>query len=283
MSLKAFDNSWDRLINKQNNSALENAVEYWCNELRLDESEKPSIRENIRDWTYKPYIIKIAMAVASQFGFLIPRKVFLGAENCYIDDLTHEEFSQYIRNKQKAMERKNSVEAVLLIAFVLVSVGFVINYLNKNSQQEEQDRNSSSANKYSVASSNQKNILVLVINADRSDLINSLEENNRIIETDWEELYNVTQFLWIGTAPEFSNSDIFRYFSRSNTASLDTSEYDVYFIRIELSKPDPGFQPDVLQIDRRDAFQRLPETSRGISISPRLSSEAYSGKGFYNR
>lgn len=283
MSLKAFVDSWNAIYKKPGNSNLKNAVRYWCIELKLDEVECISVEKNIHEWVQNSHIINFVLRVTKQFEFLSPRKAFWSGENRYIGDLTPEEFSQYIRDKQEAIERQNSVEAVLLIAFVLVSVGFLINYLDKNSQQEDHGWNSNSANKHSVASSNQKNILVLVINADRSDLINSLEENNRITETDWEELYNVSQFLWIGTASEFSNSDISSYFSRSNTVSLDTSEYDVYFIRIDLLKPDPGFQPSVLQIDRRDAFQRLPETSREISISPRLSSEAYSGKGFYNR
>lgn len=283
MSFKAFVNSWNTLHKKQDNSSLKKAVRYWCIELKLDETESITVEENIHEWIQNLSIIKFVLNVAKQFEFLSPHKAFWSGENPYIGDLTPEEFSQYIGNKQEAMERQNNVDAVLLIAFVLVSVGFVINYLDKNSQQGEQGWNSSSANKYPGASSNQRNVLVLVINADRDDLINSLDEKNRIKEADWEELYNATQFLWIGTASEFSNSDICNYFSISNTVNLDTSEYDVRFIRINLSKPDPGFQPDVLQIDRRDAFQRLPGISRGISISPRLSSEAYSAKGFYNR
>jgi len=282
MSFNAFVRSWNRIHKIPDNSSLKRAVKYWCIELELDETESISVEKNIYEWIQNSHIISFLLNIAKQFELLSPRKAFWSGENSYIGDLTPEEFSQYIGEKQEAMERQNNVNAVLLIAFVLVSVGFVINYLNEKSQQEKQDCNSSSANKYSVTS-NQKNILILVINANRDDLINSLEEKNGITKADWEKLYNATQFLWVGTALEFSNSDIFNCFSRSNTVNFDTSEYDVYFIRIDLSERDSGFQPDVLQIDRRDAFQRLPETSRGISISPRLSSEAYSGKGFYNR
>lgn len=284
MSFKALVNSWNSLIKKPNNSNLEQAIVYWCKEMRLDESESASVIANIHEWLQNQSIIEIAITVASQFGFLISHKTFFGSfEGRRPNELNFNEFTQYIKDKQEFIEKPNNAGAVLLIAFVLVSIGFLLHTLDKKFQQEEQGWNNSSTNRNSVTSLNQKSILVLVINAEREDLINILREKNRITESDWEELYNATQFLWIGTAPEFSNSDIFNYFSKGNTVNLDTSEYDVYFIRIDLSKPDPGFQSGVLQIDRRDAFQRLPETSRGISISPRLSSEAYSGKGFHNR
>lgn len=283
MSFKALVNSWNSLINKPNNSNLEQAIVYWCKEIRLNESESVSVRENIHEWIQNQSIIEIAITAASQFGFLISYKTFFGSfEGRHPNELNSNEFTQYIKDQQGFIEKPNNARVVLLIAFVLVGIGFLLHTLDKKFQQE-QGLSSSSTNRNSVTSLNQKSILVLVINAEREDLINILKERNRITESDWEELYNATQFLWIGTLPEFSSSDIFNYFSKGNTVNFDTSEYDVYFIRIDLSKPDPGFRSGVLQIDRRDAFQRLPETSRGISISPRLSSEAYSGKGFYNR
>lgn len=285
MSFKAFANSWKLVDSKTSSSNLQQAIIHWCEELGLDKSESASVRANINEWIQNQFIIEIAITVVSQLGFIISlRKIFFNTfEGRNLDDLNSNEFVQYIKDKREFIEKPNNSRVVLLIAFVLVSIGFLLHTLDRSFQQEEQGWNNSSTNRHSVTSLNQRNVLVLVINVDREDLINILKERNKITEADWEELYNATQFLWVGTASELENSDIFNCFSRSNTVNLDTSEYDVYFIRIDLSKPDPGFQPNVLQIDRRDAFQRLPEISRDISISPRLSSEAYSGKGFYNR
>ncbi|GAP99678.1 hypothetical protein NIES2104_62440 [Leptolyngbya sp. NIES-2104] len=55
----------------------------------------------------------------------------------------------------------------------------------------------------------------------------------------------------------------------------------MHFVSIELNQAESGFEAGVSQIDRLDAFERLPEISKRVSVSPRLPSRAYRQTGVY--
>lgn len=135
-------------------------------------------------------------------------------------------------------------------------------------------------------------LLVLVINVKNKDLLDSIERNQQVLPENCQPLYRATQGLWLADKSQFKNKpEIDKYFPSQNADQYavpekDQSEYDVYFVAIDLSlKPEDelGFKANVSSIERLDAFEKLPEIATGVKVSPRLPSSAYELPFLYAR
>ncbi|MUG99669.1 hypothetical protein F7734_48280 [Scytonema sp. UIC 10036] len=122
----------------------------------------------------------------------------------------------------------------------------------------------------------------MVINAGRENILQSLKASGQVTTDDSQALHRATQALWIGSQADFSHSQLRSWFESDRVVpEIEQSEYDIFLVKIEMEKLDPGFQPNVPSIDRLDAFRRLAENPHEVKVSSRLSSQAYENMGFY--
>ncbi len=125
-------------------------------------------------------------------------------------------------------------------------------------------------------------VIVLVISARHEKLLRVLQDQKCITENECDALYRSTQFLWMGTQLEFANSPLNPQIIKELASSeFNHSEYDVHFVRIELNRHESGFEQNASQLDRLDAFNELPMTSKSVRVSRRLPSSAYGQTGVY--
>lgn len=160
-----------------------------------------------------------------------------------------------------------NVAFVVVLAFVIIAVFYLaLKFLNPNP----------------VPSNNADNILVLVINAVRENLIEALQTNGQVTSNNWEELYTATQVLWVGSESVFVEEFQSWFNENRKVTEEEQSEYDVYLVKISLINGSPGFKDSATQVDRYSAFRNLPENSQQLLVSPRLSSKAYGNTNLYN-
>ena len=126
-----------------------------------------------------------------------------------------------------------------------------------------------------------KQFLVLVVSHLQSDFLKSLEAKGQINVNEGETLYEITEYLWLGSETEYSKIE--PNITKYSVAKGAESEYDIYLVSIELNQADEGFNSNVNQLDRYDAFRKLADLSVNLTISPRLQMEAYGNIGVYSR
>jgi hypothetical protein len=128
-----------------------------------------------------------------------------------------------------------------------------------------------------------KQFLVLVVSHLQADFLESLKAKRRIDFKDGESLYEVTKYLWLGSETEYSKIE--PNIGKYSVAKGAESEYDIYLVSIEINQADEGFNSNVNQLDRFDAFRNLAlaDLPVNLTISPRLQMEAYGNIGVYSR
>ena len=136
---------------------------------------------------------------------------------------------------------------------------------------------------------NKSKILILVVNCKYKDLLHLIKMNERVLPENYQPLYQATQGLWLADKFQFKNKpEICKYFSSPNAdqdavLEKDESEYDFYFVKIDLKTDEPGFKENVTSIERLDAFEKLPQIATGVQVSPRLHCSAYELPFLYAR
>ena len=125
-------------------------------------------------------------------------------------------------------------------------------------------------------------VLVLVVNAARTDILERLKAEGKVPMGIGKELYLATQALWMGTKAEFESSPLRSWFAEKKAATAP-SEYDVQLVRVDISDRDEGFSPGANQMARIDAFARLVLSAPCVELSPRVPSEAYGTTEVYSR
>jgi hypothetical protein len=197
------------------------------------------------------------------------------------------EFKNYILTKliNRLYIEVDNMKFVILIALVLTGVGYVLYLLRQQSEKEEHSfRNTQSVSTLSPHQDKayQRWTLVLLLNVGQEEVIEFLRTNNRVMPSEGETLYRATQALWMGSESDFLKSELTSRFSDTGEEQeREKSEYDVHFVKIELHELDLGFYQNASQIDRLDAFRRLPENSGKAEVSSRLPSKAYENTGVY--
>lgn len=181
------------------------------------------------------------------------------------------------------------MQLIAMIAFGVTAVGYWLYIINRQKQQPQQQPSRQVPKQYAhtdnpSSSSVQvvtKKSLVLVISASHTDFIESLKAKKTIDINDAERLYKVTNYLWLGSESGFNQK-------KANLKNYSVfpgkeSEYDINLVYMELKQNDEGFKPKINQIDRYDAFRKLPGLVVSVEISPRLQMEAYENFEVYNR
>ena len=123
--------------------------------------------------------------------------------------------------------------------------------------------------------------LVLVVNAERSQVIEGLEAGG-LDALEGDALYRATQAMWFGSERDFRQSDLAPWFATGRQVD-HPSEYDVRLVRIDVEGDDAGLHRNANQLDRLDAFRRLRSGRHVVVVSARLPSEAYDSSAIYGR
>jgi len=179
--------------------------------------------------------------------------------------------------------RSNATRVALFIALTLVGVGIALFSLQKKEKYERAIPKNHSVK--SLSPIDNKYVLILVINAQKQEVLKIIRASQQLTSEISQRLYDVTQELWLGTEEEFdNNSKLNNYFSINRSEyNFGKSEYDCYFVKINLKRYRSGFRKDASQLERLDAFRELPKMIITLSVSNRLPSNAYANSDFYSR
>ena len=172
------------------------------------------------------------------------------------------------------------IKTIVLIAFGTFAIGLALFLFNQLSSNENQE---SSKPKAKFPPTRIQN-LILVIGAAKADVIDNLNINSSPDYDLCDKLYESTKFIWIGFEQQGLSSFRSLFTQEVGVAHDQESEYDVYFVRIELRNyNEDGFNPEVSSVQRIDAFRKLSDLGKVISISERLPPDSYQNKNLYER
>ncbi|MBR8840392.1 MAG: hypothetical protein DSM106950_42005 [Stigonema ocellatum SAG 48.90 = DSM 106950] len=246
------------------NNLLDSAVVAWCNKLQLTPNETTDIREWIK-------VLKSKQSDSENNLFSVLGNIF-SLENTISSSL---ELIKYI-----------NVKMFLVAVAALIGLGYLL--LRSNARKKEESKLINSQPIYTLPHSqdNKKNswILVLIINAGNTSIIQDFKSNSKVTLNEAEELYHSTRALWMDTQTNFWQSELEKRVDVDEEQALteeEESEYDVYFVQLELKEHHIGFEPNAKSIDKSDAFKMLPEIAIKVKASPRLSSKSYENTGVY--
>ena len=255
------------------------AINIWCKKLDLNENETDYIR-----------------------------RIYCQPEVNELTNYLDEEWNNFpfplIRSKfyklkvwEPIKSNNENIKFKVAIAFAITAIGYFIYKINKQKKQQTNpsEENIKSSNDPSFTVQNPldktlppspnpiitKQFLVLVVSHAEAGFLESLKAKGSIDFKDGESLYEITKYLWVVTEDKYSKIEA--NISDYSVAKGAESEYDIYLVSIELNQADEGFNSNVNQLDRYDAFRKLADLSVNLTISPRLQMEAYENIGVYNR
>ena len=183
------------------------------------------------------------------------------------------------RKVLKNMNINDDIKTIILIALGVVGIGLIFFLLNQPS---------SSSDKINLEpkiklESSKLQYLILVISAAKADILNSLSRNYSPDYDLCDKLYQSTKFIWFGSKQQ-SLSLFDDIFSERGVSYGNESEYDVYFVKIEIKDyNEDGFNSGVSSIKRIDAFRKLADLGKILDISERSPASAYKNRDLYNR
>ncbi|MBG0748944.1 MAG: hypothetical protein I4E98_20520 [Planktothrix agardhii KL2] len=277
---------------------LSHAIVIWCNQLNISQDKIDYIRigysqPEIIDFT--DYIYKQGTTEMNNWKIPTP---FGEAPTSFT---VKNQFYQHINDLWNRMNiRSDNIKFIVLIAFAITAIGYFIYILNQPKQQqttrrEEPETFNSNPPAPSISKVQTppiptptvqkitKQFLVLVVSHSQADFLESLKAKRRIDFKDGESLYEITKYLWLGSETEYSKIE--PNIGKYSVAKGAESEYDIYLVSIEINQADEGFNSNVNQLDRFDAFRNLAlaDLPVNLTISPRLQMEAYGNIGVYSR
>ncbi|QSV64254.1 MAG: hypothetical protein HEQ26_17370 [Dolichospermum sp. DL01] len=281
------------VLNKYSNSSfvtqLHDAIDYWVKELNLPNE---AIKYISRKYKYNEHIENLALEAFKEWDNTNSIFGFTRGDN---------KLKQYIKKVMNDYDF-TSLNFIVLIGFLVTASSYAFYLLDESNRKKNQSQDNSPINSNALPQTQNKkenillfnsnalpqtqnkkeNILLLVINASRQNIIDPLKSNHHITDDFSNEIYRITQALWMGNIREFSQFETW-FFQDKEVSENEYSEYDVYLVKIELKYSDKGFSRNANQLDRLDAFRKLPENTLNVYVSPRLPSKAYANKDFYSR
>ena len=263
------------VLNKYSNSSfvtqLHDAIDYWVKELNLPNE---AIKYISRKYKYNEHIENLALEAFEEWDNTNSIFGFTRGDN---------KLKQYIKKVMNDYDF-TSLNFIVLIGFLVTASSYAFYLLDESNRKKNQSQDNSPINSNALPQTQNKkeNILLLVINASRQNIIDPLKSNHHITDDFSNEIYRITQALWMGNIREFSQFETW-FFQDKEVSENEYSEYDVYLVKIELKYSVKGFSRNVNQLDRLDAFRKLPENTLNVYVSPRLPSKAYANKDFYSR
>jgi hypothetical protein len=263
------------VLNKYSNSSfvsqLHDAIDYWVKELNLPNE---AIIYISRKYKNKKHIENLALEAFEEWDNTNGIFGFTRGDN---------KLKQYIKKLMNDYDF-TSLNFIVLIGFLVTTSSYAFYLLDESNRKNNQSQDNSPINSKGLPQTQDKkeDILLLVINASRQNIIQPLKSNHHITDDFSNEIYRITQALWMGNIREFSQFETW-FFQDKEVSESEYSEYDVYLVKIELKYSDKGFSRNANQLDRLDAFRKLPENTLNVYVSPRLPSKAYANKDFYSR
>jgi hypothetical protein len=272
---------------------LTHAIGIWCNELKIS----PDITDCIRRGYDQYGINELTNYIYQKWEPKQEEEInWVGQKK--VNFKTSEFYNLVALNIIKG--RNENMKLIVFIAFGITVIGYFIYILNQQKQQQTTRReeprqynpNLPAPSVYTVQTppiqttpvqTITKQFLVLVVSASQEDFLKSLESKGCINVNDGEALYQMTKYLWLGSKTEFSQ--IKPNINQYSVSKAEESEYDICLVYIELKQADKGkgFEPNVNQLDRYDAFRSLADLAGNFEVSPRFRMEAYENIDVYNR
>ena len=180
----------------------------------------------------------------------------------------------------KNMNINNDIKTIILIALGFVGIGLIFFLLNEASSNSDKKI---SEPKIKLESSRLQD-LILVIGEAKADILNNLKTNDSLDYDLCEKLYQSTKFIWIGSKQQSLTLYDDLFLERGGLKYEEQSEYDVYFVKLELKNyNEDGFNSRVSSIKRIDAFRELANVGKVIAISERLPASSYQDRDLYER
>lgn len=263
------------------------AIEAWCNRLALSENLADYIIQNSRIHEVQELAFYLSQeAKHENKTWKIPTPLGEAPTIFSVENQFHKRVKNFLN--WIGIREANMNEIILIIAFVVVAVIYLLYILKKQEQQNPRVREYGETDqilRLNPVPTKTKQILILVVNVLKSEIIETIKTKKQIEPDDCEKLYRTTEALWLGTETDLSPK-LAECFSENNQFMVSPgaeSEYDIYLMQIELKNPDNGFKPTADQLDRIDAFRNLSDLSVDIKVSPRLRVDAYENTGVYSR
>lgn len=175
------------------------------------------------------------------------------------------------------MNINTDIKTIIVISLGITGLGFLLFILNQSNKSVDKKQTISN-----LSTVNYQH-LILVISAAKADILDALSKNSSPDYDLCDKLYQSTKFIWFGSKQQ-SLALFDDIFSESGVGYGNESEYDVYFMKIEIKGyGEDGFDSGVSSIKRIDAFRKLSDLGKVLDISKRLPANAYQQRNLYNR
>ncbi len=294
--MSKFSNAVDRLVQDEKNQDINVAIRSWCHEIGYGDSYQ-QIKKELDSWLKDQWVVDNISNIYSQllrstieygknthmpvvpfpFGDFVVNPILQGAKDGI----------QSIVKDTKDRIEKMDIKLIVIIAFVLMSIGIVL-WILKSEKEEKSNKKReikpSPSGKLPQAYQ-EKTILLLVLDAEGSkEIIPKLYCEGKITSKMVPILSStsIIMALWQGTQEEFTKKELNKSFDCSPNSEV--SEYDVYVVEIELAKREIEFERNANAMSRYNAFKRLankPDSYKIIKVSQRLPKEAYDNPHLY--
>jgi hypothetical protein len=206
------------------------------------------------------------------------------AESQEVIEIVHIVYKAIKPNKLINLYRKvfnmninTDIKTIIVIALGITGLGFLLFTLNQSNKSTDQKQ---TIPKLSTVNYQH---LILVISATKADILDTLSINHSPDNDLCDKLYQSTKFIWFGSKQQ-SLALFDDIFSERGVGYGNESEYDVYFVKIEIKDySEDGFNSGVSSIKRIDAFRNLSDLGKILDISKRLPANAYQQRNLYNR
>ncbi len=164
------------------NNLLDDAVDAWCRKLQIT----PSETADIRDWIK---VLKSKQSSCEENPISGLNNFFpLNILSCSLDLMKH-----------------MNLKIFLIAVASLIGLGYLVRRSEEQKKEEHKLRNSQPIPTLPPSQDNQKNswILVLIINAGNTSIIQDFKPNSKVTLNEAEELYHSTRALWMGNQTNF--------------------------------------------------------------------------------
>ncbi|MBE9191646.1 hypothetical protein IQ230_15075 [Gloeocapsopsis crepidinum LEGE 06123] len=256
-------------------------IEIWCKQLFIDQNVADYIVKNYKEWGEIQDITAFSWSewqpkkreVKNIFGQITEEMPITSRLNYLIT-----------RVLKRININSGNMVFIALITFAVTAVGYLLYKSNQPEQKNnftETTKNDNNNYSNPPIQKIDQHFLVLAVDAKKASLIQSLKNKEYISLRDGEEIYDATQYLWLGSESTFNQkkSNMKKY----RVLSGEESEYDIYLLYLKLSQSDEGFEPNLNQLARYDAFRKLADLTIDFEISPRLQMEACTNFELYSR
>lgn len=266
------------------NDYLLASVRVWCDQLKLDDNIKNYITREYQFYGFTSlinYLYKLWEPEKRE------EKDWVGnVKITYQKSKLHNLVAFILNNINVGSQ---SMEIIVIGAFVVTAVGYWIYILNRGQNQVQQlslrvepkqNENPPTIPSLTVNKTINKYFLVLVVSASEAKFLETLQTKSRLDLSDGERLYKITNYLWLGSESEFNQgkTEINNYL----VSTREESEYDIHLVYFEIKRLDERFKENINQVDRFDAFRDLANSYISFTVSPRLQMEAYGNFEVYN-